>query len=216
LGGRNGGGPIAQNVYFTEYSAAINSRAAVVTAGFWEASLDQGADTDTAQMRVSVFDASNNIIGQFTSPAVVFENASNPVPTVYGSYEAHIQVPKFTVAANFEIAFIHNSGPGSDQDAYVDQTYLSINAIPEPAAVLLAGFGALFTLNASIRKRRYRITWPCHANNLHNSNALLMQSHDLLAPLVKLLKCLLSSAFYVHEYRTQNTINSSDFFGPKQ
>ena len=44
-----------------------------------------------------------------------------------------------------------------------------------------------------------RVTQPRQRHDLHDLDALLVQPHDLLASLVKLLQCLLSCVFFFHE-----------------
>ena len=41
-----------------------------------------------------------------------------------------------------------------------------------------------------------RVTQAGHRHNLHHFDALLVQPHDLLAPLVQLLQCLVSCVFF--------------------
>ena len=61
-----------------------------------------------------------------------------------------------------------------------------------------------------------RVGQPSEFNNLHDLDGLLVQSHDLLAPLVKLLKGLVSCAFFFHARSTIKFIKSSNLFGPYQ
>jgi hypothetical protein len=43
------------------------------------------------------------------------------------------------------------------------------------------------------------MTQAGHRHNLHHFDALLVQPHDLLAPLVQLLQCLVSCVFFFHD-----------------
>ena len=43
------------------------------------------------------------------------------------------------------------------------------------------------------------MTQAGHGHNLHHFDALLVQPNDLLAPLVQLLKCLVSCIFFFHD-----------------
>ncbi len=61
-----------------------------------------------------------------------------------------------------------------------------------------------------------RVARSSHANDLHDADALLVQSHDLLAPLVELLQGLLTRVLSVHEAWSARACESSDFFGPGQ
>jgi hypothetical protein len=55
-----------------------------------------------------------------------------------------------------------------------------------------------------------------HGHDLHDTHRLFVQPHDLLAPLVALLQCLLSCVFFFHISWSQETQISSYFIGPYQ
>jgi hypothetical protein len=58
------------------------------------------------------------------------------------------------------------------------------------------------------------MTQAGHRLNLHHFDAPFVQPHDLLAPLVQLLQCLVSCVFFFHDLNMGQSPEIQDFNGP--
>jgi hypothetical protein len=61
-----------------------------------------------------------------------------------------------------------------------------------------------------------QIAQPRKFNNAHHAMAFAMQTNNLLSPLVQLLQCLISCAFFVYAAVNQKTQEYSNIIGPDQ
>jgi hypothetical protein len=61
-----------------------------------------------------------------------------------------------------------------------------------------------------------RIAQPRKFNNAHHAMAFAMQTNNLLSPLVQLLQCLISCAFFAYAAANQKTQKYSNIIGPDQ
>lgn len=146
VGGTGALGTLSQTVSLASISSAlIDAGNALATFGFWEQGLNQGTPSDDGSISIVFLDASNGVLGMFTSPEVDSHDG------IWTQYSSMMAVPAGTRSITYTMNFIRHSG--TDNDSFIDDNSLSISAVPEPMTWSMFAAGAALLLGVRRLRR---------------------------------------------------------------
>ena len=128
LGRNNSSGTLTQTVALTGSqglsAALIDGGASTAVVSFWEQGLNQGNPSDDAQVTLTFFGASGDMLGTFSTPEVDSHGGA------WQSYTGSTLIPVGARSADYTMTFLRHVG--SDNDSFVDDNSLTLAAAPEP------------------------------------------------------------------------------------
>ncbi len=127
----------------------IDSGLTSATVSFWEQSLNQGNQSDSAGVSLYFLNSSDAVISSVTTPIIYSIGAWQNVTETY-------MIPVETRSIDYVMEFVRYVG--NDNDSFVDDNSLVVtaSAVPEPSSFVLGCLGALTVIAYGCRRRKSR------------------------------------------------------------
>lgn len=126
--------------------------------GFWERSLFQGGNADSARIELSFRDAADHAVGAAATPSLASDGGGAGEGGDWMYFEGDYVLPAGTRSIAYTMMFFRGANGGTYIDAFIDDNSLRLvpaAAIPEPgSAPGLAGAAALALAVAGGMRRR--------------------------------------------------------------